>query len=507
MKKALLLLMAAMLLLTAACSGGLGTMTQTTTTKATGKNQAWKDLIKEEEVEDEAPVFDVESIAPVTAQLIGEDYPTDNTFYPEFDFDYDNMKNSPVVYVAEMGRYCMLIGNFLMYADEDTMFPQPMCTKADCQHNLAVSLADKRACEAYVCTNDQSVAFHYNSVDGRLYLAHETADEALMLESFLPDGTDRREEFTHEKQENFSGAFMGSNRIFHRGRFYYTCTEWKGNNSYIDRLWSYALSTPDAEPELLYTAQNPSDNPLGLRLSVYGRYLYITEALGIAERVGSSLLYDNAGLILDLASGEWMSQTRMHDVPEEFAFSSSFVRNGKLVAVYEDRAYYYVQQEINQSNQGNNDKLEDVQPQYLYVESEPDGLDPVILENGEAQSFNVSDDNYVCDFLPEAESCNQVALNVCDHAGNVVREVTYGEFFPQAYEATYKRFETVDIRYAAYLPGADKLLLLAQYHTSGYWGPGDCTFYCIDLADVEDPNVPLEAFFSYSTREYDIDGE
>ena len=502
MKKALLLLMAALLLFTAACSGGLSV--QTTTTKATAKNQAWKDLIKEEEVEDEAPVFDVESIAPVTAQLIGEDYPTDNAFYPEYDDDL-NLRDPLGVYVEELGRYYMMTGNFLLYAEEDEMNLQPLCTKEGCEHNLAASLADKRACEAWFHTDDQRVVLHYNCMDGRLYLAHYSDSYILTLTSILSDGSDRREEFVHEGQENTGGAF--NNMIFHRGRFYYTFSEWKGNKSYINQLWSYALNTPDAEPELLYTAQNLTDSPWGFETSAYGRYLYITEDLGGSGQGGNNLVYGNAGLILDLTSGEWLSQTRMHNVPEEFVFSDSFVRDGKLVSRYENKMTYHVQQEITQSNQGNNDKLEDVQQQRLCVESELDGLDPVILEDCEERNYNVSDDNYVCDFLYEAESANQVALNVCDHAGNVVREVIYGEFFPEAFNSTEPRPEGDIVYYASWLVSGEKLILRTEYHVAGVdifatLENADYVYYVIEYADIENQNVPIREVFRYNEQDY-----
>jgi len=468
MKKTLLVILATLLLFTAACSGGGGATTTTTPTAITTATTT------------AAPAVMPADLAPVSIDLIAEGYPTDGTYHAETDYPYQTSGN--YLFVEEANRYYFLVGEYLMYADADTMEIQALCKKEGCRHNDKFSSrADRRACDAYFPSGYLRTLGYQN---GRIYLTHGTADDsAYLVVSINPDGTDRREELRMEADRDIHYPMAS---LFHRGQFYCLWTRMDAEENKTGELWSWSLSQPDAEPVLLYEAQNATTYYWGslANMRAYGNYLCLQEIVEVLETVevgdnGSFTLVSSVELLLDLNTGEWTVQ----EVPEGYTFEYFRLTDEGIVWRYQPATA--PKSEVYEGDGFGSSNI--YWDEYLVYRLDPVSGSREIVEDY-PWDYEFSGD-YGFAYEDNFDDPYSSVLHICDREGNAVTELSFENIYGQ------KKENTADfiLRNASCLvyPMPDgKVILQTEQNSSST----NLIYYYFDAADIAGGEIEVHEF-------------
>jgi len=289
MKKALLLLIAAMLIFTTACSGSGGR----------------------------------------TAPAYGSgNYPTNDTYDPETDNPYYLSGSAASNKVAQtQNGYYFLLYDTLLYTDEETMEPIPVCSKPNCRHHEETDETKRKACNAYFQMSPS--AGNVLVSNGQLYVFHRALGLVIndvqkgmfdyALTKVSADGVKRTTIL--EVQSKFPLMNM-----IHRGRFYIVIQSTNEQGCSTAELWSYSLDNPKEEPKLLYQSEPLlQTSNIVIDLHAYGTQLYLREYLAASEGGQERVLR-----IYDLTTNEWT----ILENPEGYNLGVNAIAGGKLVHIY-----------------------------------------------------------------------------------------------------------------------------------------------------------------------------
>ena len=210
--------------------------------------------------------------AILTACSRQSQYPTDDTYHSETDFQYTWYPQGLDRNFAESekGYYFNAIANsrsYLFYIDKETMQTVPLCGKPNCLHYDETDEDRILLCNALL--QGSGTVFYSGK---KLYVITGSEEEQgrEALYAFDEDGSSRRELFQvpHSSPDRLA---------VHRGKLYI------GLNTYLENMGSqisilaYDLDSPDREPETIYK-QDFADATTMMDIVCYGNHLYFNLA-------------------------------------------------------------------------------------------------------------------------------------------------------------------------------------------------------------------------------------
>ena len=241
--------------------------------------------------------------------------PTDDAYHPETDCAYylTSAVNGNRAAEGSTGCY-LLMGDYLMFIDEETTETIPLCAKPNCLHDRETDEAMRESCEAFFPGAQTLLC----GSGGYLYVCcgvrgYGNAGKRELIR-MKEDGSGRRTVYT------FTAA-LNPCMCIHRGVFYY-CVE--GYSAEMDSsavIMAKSLTHSGEEAKVLYAA--PETAATGSRLSAltaYGSRLYFR------EKLDDDLHYTVR--IVDLKNGT----VHTPEMPEEVGYiDRPLILNGQLM--------------------------------------------------------------------------------------------------------------------------------------------------------------------------------
>jgi len=474
--------------------------TSSTTTTAT-TTAATAPVNKPDDAEDSIDLTVTASVpadlAPVTLDLIPEGYPTDGAYHAETDDPY--LTRGTVLYLEENNCLYSIEGEYLLYTDMDTREPLPLCSREGCMHNEAKTAADKQQCEAYIPSGFlQSLYFH----NGRIYLSYGTKSrDAFMLISMNPDGSDRREELHLEANGQSATSSEPYSYCLHRGQFYYIWNERDEAGYCTSTLWAYALDEPDAEPVLLYQAQNSILNNVPLtQLTLYANRLYMQEYVQtLAEKPYSSEEFSttlvasySVQLMLDLNTGEWTVLTP----PEGMTAEGLKIADGKLLTHYVSLEVPEIAlEQIKNPDGGLYTDFRLLYSQEITHQQAADELTPTVIDNA-VWNYTFDGTYY---YLTDGNSLSprESVLHIYDRDFNSVGELALADVYGRNYSVNGK-VVTADVVSGYCILSAlnsEKVLLMVH---EGLRSTSRTVYYTLEYADIAVGTIEPQELFQYT---------
>ena len=188
----------------------------------------------------------------------------DNVYIPETDYPLMYEAGFDGLFIAECeAGYYYLWGDYIFYADKETMESVPLCNKPDCKHTEEPDSEKVYYCNAYL--GGRSVLPFIQYYEGEIYTiegfnATEKRDENCLVK-ISPDGSER-ERLTE----------VPKNAVFaiHRGYFYSAINGDRGTDG--GKIVRVPIDRPDAEPEVVFESELDSS---AFYLYAKGNYLLI----------------------------------------------------------------------------------------------------------------------------------------------------------------------------------------------------------------------------------------
>jgi len=257
--------------------------------------------------------------------------PTDDAYHPETDNPYYMNQRAAQCSVAQTENgYYFLLNSMLLYMDEDSQEPIPVCDKPNCLHHESTTATAVAECNAFFELNNASSVFYYA---GEVYVFHKRFQsgssfslkdaDRYQLTLISADGSRRQTVW----DLNLTGK-SPMIAIIHRGYFYLVTQYANEQGKSVAQLWAYSLHEPGQEPQLLYESdERDFTHNIVNCMYAYGNLFYLEEFLNSAtssERIKSLR-------ILNLTTNEWTIPAS----PEGYILMGSAISDGKLVRTYQ----------------------------------------------------------------------------------------------------------------------------------------------------------------------------
>ena len=245
----------------------------------------------------------------------------EDSYVPEEDYNLTGLSCDLTYDVIEKtGKGLLfLAGNYLFFADSETMSAHPVCYKSECMHNQEEDPEKVPKCDAFFPQGHRERFL--GSYRDRIYLyTTDLKTDQIVLLEMNEDGSGRRVLLS-----DMSDVLQGTTRM-HRGVIFFADseTDLDGNRRYA--LKALSLVSKQKKPTVLF--EGTKKNGTIIAVIPYGNYVYYTEQYE-AENAGDEK-QELSGLTeriyrCDIRSG------KTETVTSESFYSIVGVRNGKII--------------------------------------------------------------------------------------------------------------------------------------------------------------------------------
>lgn len=173
-------------------------------------------------------------------------------------------KGLPSITRTEKGYY-FFSGEYLYYADFESMEPIIMCNKPNCLHNDETDIEKRIGCNA-LFVNRNFLTYY----DGYLYTTadgYKSQPHKMELVKVSLDGTSRKKVFEFDTDPRAI--------TIHRGKLYYSSTVFDKEGKAVYGLQEIDLERWNAQPRILYTGDLSGGSIQNIMC--YGNHVYFTE--------------------------------------------------------------------------------------------------------------------------------------------------------------------------------------------------------------------------------------
>ena len=196
------------------------------------------------------------------------DYPTDNAYHPETDYQYSMSMEDNNLSITESGSgFYFYLPTCLFYLDMDAINPIAVCNKPECLHYDEPLRSDYQACNAYFSAGVRPTLFWYA---GYVYIITEEKPGQQALVRIAPDGTERETLYRFETGTTIETA------IVHRGVLYVAKRQSFQDGTSEGGIWAYSITDLSKKPVCIIPLTCRYGFNMQQYLTAYGQKLYFT---------------------------------------------------------------------------------------------------------------------------------------------------------------------------------------------------------------------------------------